>query len=393
MTTAHAFCRDVLAARPPGPLPGAEPARSEAVALLRAHRLLGLWRASLSDSDRGGDPGGLEEHLDALVSLQALRGELTLEAATRARHTLRSAGFDVLLFKGAGLIQAGVYPDARARALGDADLLIRGGAAAAAVEILEGAGFRPWTNWSPGRDAWLPACSFSDVRAPGGMDVTVDLHWRIPYRSFRSGDEGDGAELWEGADLAAGHLTPEAHALLVAEHFVRHLRVVSHLVGIADMVALLPWVRDPGRLRELAQTRHSLRLLQRVLWFLRAELGVPIDGPLVEAVGVPVRVGRFTTAALSLERLLAVPQGRRQTRIPGLISHAMIGGSATDLLRELARVVYPPQEWLASRTGMAGGGALRRRLEYSRDLMRWATGRGPSPLSPNQEFEGPTGRQ
>ncbi len=392
-TTARTFCRHVLAGTPPGALPPTPVERAEVLALLRAHRLLGLWRVEHPDGGWARLPrGGWEETVAAEVTRQALQGVLTVEAAERARHSLEAAGFQVLAFKGVGLLRSGVYPDTRARAVGDADLLVRGGDVQDAVAVLQSAGFTPWVPWRRGRDAWLPACAFTDREAPPEMDVTLDLHWRIPYGSYRSGDEKCTEELWEGADESRGLPSAEVQALLTAEHFVRHLRVVSHLVGIADLVRLLPRIREPGRLRRLADRRRSLRILQRVLWFLGSELQVRLDPTLVEAVAVPRRLRTWTARALRLERLLGVSGGRRQGRIGGLLTEGLLRASPREALRELLDVVDPPVEWLARRAAARGRSTADARREYHWELVRWAVGRGASPLSPNQEFEGPTGR-
>lgn len=386
--TASAFCREVLAGRAPSRLPDGAAERAEILGLLRRHRLLGLWTVER----RGPDPGPSDADVRGPVVQQAFHAGLVLEAADRAMAALRAGGLEVLSFKGVGLVRCGVYADPAARALGDADLLVRGGPAGQAVRILEAAGFEPWVPWDPGREAWLPAFSLSDATAPEGVEVTVDLHWRIPYGSYRSGAEGDGAELWADADRERGSLSPEAHALLLAEHFVRHLRVVPHLIGLADLVRLLPHVRDPARLRALAGTRRSTRPMRAVLGCVRDELGVDLDPDLARAVEVPARRSRREVRALRLGALLQPAGGRREGRIEGLVGQALLQGSPGDFLRELARVVYPPAEWLARRAGPETGGALRRRFGYWRDLIRWALGRRGSPLSPNQEFEDPAGR-
>lgn len=392
---AEAFCLQVLAGRSLAASPASDPHWSEALALLRAYRLLGLWVAERgrADGPDSHDPGApLSDPLGAMVAFQGLRGSLTMEAAHRARAALRAGGFDVLLFKGAGLVEAGVYADPGARAMDDADLLIRGGEVEGAVALLVEAGFEPWVPWEPRRRTWLSAFTLTDAAAPAGIEVSVDLHWRIPYGSYRSGGAAGDEAVWAGADLERGLPSPEAHALLVAEHFVRHLRVVPHLVGIADLVRILPRVRDPRRLRELARERGALRPLQSLLWFLRAHLAVPLDGELAEVLEVPERMGILRARALAPARLLKVPRGRREKRLPGLLSQAALQGSPGDFVRELARVLHPPGEWLAQRAGPGSGGAVRRRLGYWGELVRWAVGRGVSPLSPNQEFERPAGR-
>ena len=390
---ARDFCRRILKGEAPGPLPPAPAECDRLISLLHHHRLLGLWRVEHPESLDAGAPGtNVQAAVAATVTLQALRGALTLDAAERARAALLRAGFEVLVFKGVGLIRAGVYPDARARALGDADLLVRGGEPREAVEVLQDAGFEPWTPWQEGREAWLPACTLGDGQAPPEMDIAVDLHWRIPYGSLRSGDEGRGEEVWEGADRALDVPSPEVQALLTAEHFVRHLRVAPHLIAVADLVRLLPFVGDPAWLRRLAEARSSLRVLQRVLWLLEAELEVRLDPELEETLAVPRRLGPWNARSLRLEQLLVVSPGRSQGRLAGLLTESLLRGSPLEALKEVLGVVTPSDEWLLRRAGASAHGPARARLAYYRELVRWMAGRGASPLSPNQEFEGPTGR-
>ena len=100
-------------------------------------------------------------------------------------------------------MQNGTYPIPGARSLDDADLLIPQSSAAAAAKVLESVGFEPWSAWDENRVGWLPACTLSDSDAPEGLSISLDLHWRTPYTSFRSDpSEGPGV-LWDGADLEA----------------------------------------------------------------------------------------------------------------------------------------------------------------------------------------------
>jgi len=402
------FCWEVVAGRAPTKLPPTQPAAAAVLELLGRHKLLGLWLAE------SGAPSPTEG-IRSAVALQALRTTLTLEAAGRAEEALRTAGLATLCFKGVGLLRAGVYDDPRARPLGDADLLIGRPAEVRgpghdtpeaprapgpvtgpvgierAIRALTDAGFEPWVAWEPARARWLPAFTLTDVRAPEELEVTLDLHWRIPYASYRSGLDSPDAVLWRGADPDRGVLGAEAHLVVTAEHVVRHLRVTPHVLGIADLVRLCGRIEDPLALREVARERGSLRVVRGLLWFLESELDVQLEGELRATLEVPDRVDPVRAGVLDREGLLRAPEGRREGRIRGLLRQTVLRETPASFFRELLHVLYPSAEWLERRAGSDSGGALRRRLGYWGALVRWLAGRGRSPLSPNQEFEDPRG--
>lgn len=369
-------------------LPESPDARARALDGLAYHHLLGLWLAESGPAEASGLSA---EHRKGLL-VAALRTRLHLEAGERAREALRGAGFDVLVFKGAGLIRAGVYPDVRARPVSDADLLVRGPPPETAMRVLCAAGFRPWVPWAAGVETWLPAATLSDARVPEGMEATVDLHWRLPYGSYRSGSEGPGDELWRDARPEPGLPSPETQLLLAAEHFVGHLRVFPHLRALADAVRLLPRIADPEALATKARVRRATRPLRCVLWLLERRLGVAVPPSVRSAVGVPERLGALAERALDPTHLAGVgASGRRSGRVGGVVTQAFLQGSAGGFVRQLRQVLHPPGAWLA-RWRAEPNGALRTRVAYWAELARWAVGRSASPLSANQAFEGDRGR-
>jgi Uncharacterised nucleotidyltransferase len=392
------FVWEVLAGRSLPVLPRDSEARTAILHLLRLHRLLGLWyvESGWAEADTADTPRDLSEELRTLQIQRALHTELTLEAADRAREVLDNAGVPSMLFKGAALIRGGVYPGPGARAIGDADVLIPEQDVVGAVRTLEAAGFRPWVPWEDARVGWLAAFTFTDARAPTEFEITLDLHWRIPYRSYRSGEgafggrEHESGGMWVCADLKRGLPAFEPHFLLLAEHFVRHLRVTPHLVGIGDLVRMSTGDLDAKRLLQLARARPgSLRILRTLLGFIRGELGVHLPGPLVDAISVPERVDGLRGRALDRRRLLDPPGARKEGRIAGLVTQSLAFGSPRTFFGELVDVVHPPEAWLKHRYGSLGAGRLRRRVAHWRAVAGWLAGRGVSPLSPNQEFEDP----
>lgn len=56
--------------------------------------------------------------------------------------------------------------------------------------------------------------------------------------------------LWDGADLEAGLPSEEPHLLLLAEHFLKHLRVVAHVRVLGDLAVVRTLASPPELLAE-----------------------------------------------------------------------------------------------------------------------------------------------
>ena len=389
---AVAFLTDVLAGRGPLDLPGDASDRDRAVELLHYHRLVGLWFAETRGLGR--DHASSDRRDPRLLGLEAeyvgtaLHSSLVVESAQRARQALSVAGVPSLTFKGAALLQDGTYPDAGARSVEDADVLVPRRAVGDGIRALQEAGFEPWVEWDEGRVEWLPAFTFTDRNAPEGMDLSLDLHWGTPYSSFRSAAGRPGEDLWEGADLERGMPAVEPHFLILVEHFLKHLRVVAHLRGIGDLVRTLPRVSRPDVIAELAERRGSARGLRVVLAFLRDRVGVSVPEELLSRAGVSSNRVVGHSGFMSPGRLVEVPGPERMGRIQGLVFQWSLTASPLSVVRDAYDVIMPPREWLDQRYADVPGRWGARRGRHFRAVTAWLLGRGVSPLSPNQEFEG-----
>lgn len=331
-----------------------------------------LWR-------EGVGLAALPQELVADYHRAALHTTLVLETRARARRVLTEHGVESLDFKGVALHRAGVYRDPGARPVEDADLLVPPEQAPRAVQALAAAGFRPWTPWTPERMEWLSSITLSDGNTPGDVEGVLDLHWATPYTRLRLAPPWGRDPLWE--DARDGLPTPEAHLALVAEHFLKHLRVVRHLRGLGDVVRLLERVQDPERLQGQATARGSLPGLRRLLTALESELAIPVPSEVRSTLGLPSGPDPRTRALLGGGRLLdAAPQ--EASRPGGILSEWTLLPSRRRALAELFRVLVPGRRWLRARYPESGP---FRRLRYLRDVARWIQGSGASPLSPNQE--------
>ena len=358
-----------------------------ALEVLRRHRLEGLarvrgvGRSEPPSGPLGGPLGGpLDRGLEAAYRRYQLTTPLALDAARRAAALLAGVGVSVLLFKGAGLVAAGLYRDPGARPMDDADLLVHPEDAARAATCLEGAGFRPWRPWRAGQEEWSDSFSFSDPSAPPGLPVALDLHWRTDYGRLRFGHDGEESLLWNGAGLDVHLPAPEAHLVVIAEHVLKHLRVKPHLLAYADLVRVSEAVSDWGRVAEALEGRSFATATRCLLRILREDLGAPVPGGVTEDVdgraAAPSLAGRLRPAAL-----LGEPE-ERIGRLAGLRLRRTLIADDRRWLEDLVSAAVPDARWLRARYG--NGSPARLWGRHAHACLRWLRGCGPSPASPNQ---------
>jgi len=377
------------------------------VGLLSLHGIQGLAAATHRSSPFL--PREVAGALEEPYLRTALHTTLTLEAGSRAWRALNDGGIPALLFKGAALVESGLYVDPGARAMGDADVLVRPEQADAAVAALGEADFQPWSDWDPVSVEWLDSASFTDRSSPDGVEVSLDLHWRLGYGRLRYGPSERSGILWEGADLDRGRPDDSAHLTVLLEHLLKHLHVTTHLRGIGDVVRLSERIDDWSpiwrRLRE-QPTGRGMALLLDVLR-IGLDARVPSEVARYAEAGAWRDAGRsaldlrrmVTTGCRDLEAALRIGEEERGVegvegvegaegggRLKGLGRRWAVLGSPRLALREAAHAALPERGWLRARYGEPAATRLRLLLRYWVDLARWITGRGRSPVSPNQEL-------
>lgn len=365
---------DVVAGRV-GPVPGDHETTAH---LLRFHGLGGLgyvWATKL------GEPGAaLARVLEPTYRTQQLAGAVVQESADRARTVLSDAGVPTLLFKGAALVRASVYADVGERPMDDADLLVPQDQAEAAARILTKSGYQPWRSWQSGREGWSDAFTLRDSRSPKAFPCDIDLHWRTEYGALRFGNGG--SVLWEGWNSETHCPAPEAHLLVIAEHFLKHLRVRPHLLAYADLARLSATVTSWDTFTDLAVGRWWTAAIGLLLEGIREELDADVPRRITERlIAARPRVRR--RAAL-LRPSACVGQGTAPgNRVAGVGRRWQLGPGSAGAARELLGTIFPPHDWLRARYGR--GSPVGLRLLHGQAVLRWASGRGASPLSPNQE--------
>jgi len=372
------FGAALVAGRPPGPL---EVRPSQAVVdLLVLRGLAGAAWVAVERGEAEVEPE-VAEALEQRHALDAVRGGEAVDAALRLRSALTDAGIPSVLFKGAALILEGVREEGE-RPLADVDLLVRPGDVEGAIEVLVGEGMVPWVPWDPARLDWLAAFTLDLPGSTDDLTVTVDLHWSTRCADLRHRRRAEPDPLWDGADPESGLPGEEAHFVMIADHVMKHLRVETHLGGFGDLVRLLPTLADRDLLLRHASERGIGRRLPRLMDVLDQAFGVPQDAFLP----LPDRLrpsGRRIPDAVSRDRLVLL-RGPAEGRGGGLQLRWDMGARRT---HDLLDVLLPDGAWLAARYPIIRS-PVARRIEHWWRTLAWLGGRMPSPLSPNQEFEG-----
>ncbi len=212
------------------------------------------------------------------------QNQLNFKRAAAAIGVLEGAGIETLTIKGASLSVLS-YRDAGARPMDDADALVPLARAAAAIEALRGAG------WRPEREdplAWTQVHHSLGFAGPDGGNL--DLHW------FALWQPADDAPLWRAAvpmELAGAATLapcPEDQLLLACVHGTPW----SPLPPFRWIADALTVIRSEGseldweRIGAEAERRRLTVATGAALSYLAEEFGAPVpDGLLARLDAAP----------------------------------------------------------------------------------------------------------
>ncbi len=204
------------------------------------------------------------------------------------------------------------------------------------------------------------------------------------YGTLRLAASEEPDPLWDGADMEQGIPGTEAHFVVLADHFLKHVRVVRHLRGVGDLCRLGPRLLDLDALHRHARRRGGERRLATIVRVLAHLYGVPFAEDVRAAIGASGHPSRAERRHLGPQRLLGSISDT-QGRLGGLLLRWRLGGGASAALRDITHVATPPAAWLRARYPGADGPILGLRVRFWLALARWLSGLGPSPLAPNQD--------
>jgi len=209
------------------------------------HRVPGLARSGL----RAGSaldlvPAAVVEALDAAYLETVARNARARAELVRVGAHLAGEGVDVVLLKGAALLET-VYADPGLRPMLDMDLLVRQDATARAAAIIEDLGYRPAPRFAALRSRewlWDEQARWPPLVAHDGS-LVVELHYRLGGAGTPLGFEVNG--MWDRARpcprMRALLPAPEDLVMHVALHWLldRRLRSEGALGQLGDLARLL----------------------------------------------------------------------------------------------------------------------------------------------------------
>ena len=212
--------------------------------------------------------------------------QLVLRGAREAIDVLRAAGLEVLVLKGAALIES-AYDDAGARPMADVDLAVRPEHAEEAARALSGApGFHP-TVPEPERQLRIR----HSIAFVGPREVEVDLHCGMLWLAGLEGEMWRDSIEGEVAGAPVRILAPADQLLQVCAHGaawnpVHPVRWAADAFKVLERVGgELDW---PCLIAQAARGRLALPLRQ-ALSCLAGELAAPVPAEaLEELAAIPV---------------------------------------------------------------------------------------------------------
>jgi hypothetical protein len=261
-------------------------------------RLLPLLGTRLVAAAPDAVPSAFADAVQQALVQARRRAILVEQVALRLTRRLGDAGIPAVILKGPQLAQR-LYGDVGMRASNDVDLLVAPHHFHAAIDALEGAGYR-----SPGTVPWIGDLPLfeSSLQPVDAWRPPIDLHWRLHwYETSFSRDYASRCE-------------PDEHGVAVP-------RPVDELAAL-----LLFWCRDG-----LAGLRHVADV---GAWWDRH--GSAAGPPLLDGVAAayPALRRPLAAAALLAERAAGVPASR-------LLSDPQRRRLRTRLALRLANLVEP----------------------------------------------------
>ena len=295
-----------------------------------------------------------------------------------ARHALASAEIPAITFRGAALIEADLYPDPASRPMSDVDLLVPLSLRERAFRALRDGGFVPWVDRPDPTPGWLDAVTLTAPGEVEGIDLTIDLHWRVSRGGLRLGGPGL-EEALPDSEWTAPRDGP--HFLHLAEHYLRHLRVLVHAPAVEDLVRLAPRVTDWDEVIRLGREGPLAPGVAALLEAVRLDRGVAIPEEVPRELGRP---RPDTVAGMREGGRFGTPPA---SRLEGLRRRLAWAGGVRRGVPESLSALLPDAAWLAARFP-----ATPRPLRLPRlwsHAAAWLLGLATSPTSGNQEFETP----
>ncbi|SEN77010.1 nucleotidyltransferase family protein [Bradyrhizobium sp. OK095] len=245
--------------------------------VIRRHRIVGLAHHALSRSPAA-VPDFVRQQLLVRAGAVARTNLMLTSEAIRLDEAFRDAGIEVGFLKGPALSMQ-LFGDVGRRHSRDLDLLVDLPDVAAAVALLERAGYRSAGNFDADSIAgWIPLLNQWEFRHDRNGSL-IELHWRLcPNESLA--DPLAAAATWSRVDLGGGRTVRALTGDSLAGYLCLHgsLHAWSRLKWLADIDAAIEGdAGAPQRLFALAGQVGLERSAGQALWLAAELLDMPLD--------------------------------------------------------------------------------------------------------------------
>jgi hypothetical protein len=349
--------------RRPGGVPDAE--WGAVVAEADAHGLAPALAFALRLAGRPELPLGTSECLAHGLAQSTGRHVVLARALERVVARLAAGGIPVIALKGPLLAEM-IYPHPGIRPSSDLDVLVRPADSVPVDATLRALGYRPFADDPPepsdvdGRGA---------VAYDGPDGVRLDLHWRLVTEPRFVWDEAEARGIWVRARpvrFGAGRvlsLAPDDLVLYLAVHLATH-HGLGGLVWAWDIARLVGDERWPIDWDTVVERARRWRVARAVYFAL--DEACRTFGAAVPAA-VLARLRPRGPRAGVLRAVLARADADHRARLEHAIALLVID-RAPDLMRSLARTVWPGSERWRPRHG-APGSLVGARVAHARRLV------------------------
>ena len=211
------------------------------------------------------------------------RNQIVFRWAGEMLETLRAAGLETMLLKGAALSTL-YYRDPGVRPMDDVDILVRSEQAEAALDVLEEAGWAPVTQVP--REVFLTVRHAEQLSRPDGAGV--DLHWNVLWQPGRDDDFWESAvEMTIGGEPTRA-LCPSDQLLHACVHGAAW-NPLPPIRWVADALTVLDGASDVidwERLVAQARARRATVALSGELAYLSERFGAAVPASVVEELSL-----------------------------------------------------------------------------------------------------------
>lgn len=357
--TALAVLVDIAAADPSRPLHAADVNWDEVLVGLGRHALIGLAFHYLACNPGSIVPSAFRDAVKKAHSLAALRMAIIHRNLFQLLEQLNASGLDYLVVKGPAVAFA-VYPDPSLRVFNDLDLVVRECDWQRAHALLTGLGFQQEEDLpAPPSKLHPKMVCYETTYIHSASGFKVEIHYDDLLNAGLAARDVEGfwqrANWMEARGVSFKVLSAEDQLMHLCAH--AHYHSYTRLNWFSDLALLLrgPNLVQWDRLLEVVRAEDAAVPVYYSLYFLQQLLGVPVPADVLQILRPPVLIGWLHERYMPAEKILSMQPMHRYDFsfyfIPffqRLLPTLLVMGRRRENLAALARLVFPPRDWLCA---------------------------------------------